>query len=311
MSSIEVINLTKRFKSTLAVEDLSFEVGSGEIFGLLGPNGSGKTTTIRMLSCLISPTGGVARVNGYDVVSDAVKVRGSVGVLTESPSLYERLSAIENMEFFSEAYGLKGASKDSRIREVLEFFELWDRRNERVGTYSKGMKQKLAIARSIVHRPAVVFLDEPTSGLDPKAAKDIRELMERLSKQEKRTILLCTHNMEDAERLCDRVMILRKGKSVATGSLEVLRGLLKAKPILEVKLMEVSAGVVGSLKRFEKVLKFTEYDHNLSLELDDPDESVPEVVKRIVDAGGRILSVNLNRSSLEDTYLELLKEREK
>jgi ABC-2 type transport system ATP-binding protein len=311
LSSIEVFNLTKRFKSALAVEGLSFEVGSGEIFGLLGPNGSGKTTTIRMLSCLISPTGGFARVNGYDVVSDAVKVRGSVGVLTENPSLYERLSAIENMEFFSEAYGLKGAGKDSRIREVLEFFELWDRRKERVGTYSKGMKQKLAIARSIVHRPAVVFLDEPTSGLDPKAAKDIRELMERLSKQEKRTILLCTHNMEDAERLCDRVMILRKGKAVATGSLEVLRGLLKVTPILEVKLAETSAGVVESVKRFESVLKFTEYDRTLSLELDDPDESVPEVVKRIVDAGGRILSVNLHRSSLEDTYLELLKEREK
>ena len=238
MSSIEVYKLTKRFKSTLAVEDLSFEVGSGEIFGLLGPNGSGKTTTIRMLSCLISPMGGSARVNGYDIVSDAVKVRGSVGVLTESPSLYERLTAIENMNFFSEAYGLKGVSKDSRIREVLEFFELWDRRNDRVGTFSKGMKQKLAIARSIVHNPAVVFLDEPTAGLDPKAAKDIRELMERLSRQEKRTILLCTHNMEDAEKLCDRVMILRKGKSVATGSLEVLRRLLKEKPVLEVKLAE-------------------------------------------------------------------------
>ncbi|MCX6643448.1 MAG: ABC transporter ATP-binding protein [Candidatus Bathyarchaeota archaeon] len=311
MSGIEVYKLTKRFKSTLAVEDLSFEVGSGEIFGLLGPNGSGKTTTIRMLSCLISPTGGSARVNGYDIVSDAVKVRGSVGVLTESPSLYERLTAIENMNFFSEAYGLKGVSKDSRIREVLEFFELWDRRNERVGTYSKGMKQKLAIARSIVHNPAVVFLDEPTSGLDPKAAKDIRELMERLSRQEKRTILLCTHNMEDAEKLCDRVMILRKGKSVAMGSLEVLRRLLKETPILEVKLVEISAGVVESLKGFEIVRKFTEHDRTLSLELDDPDGSIPETVKRIVDAGGRILSVSLHRSSLEDTYLELLKEREK
>lgn len=311
MSGIEVYKLTKRFKSTLAVEDLSFEVGSGEIFGLLGPNGSGKTTTIRMLSCLISPTGGSARVNGYDIVSDAVKVRGSVGVLTESPSIYERLTAIENMNFFSEAYGLKGVSKDSRIREVLEFFELWDRRNERVGTYSKGMKQKLAIARSIVHNPAVVFLDEPTSGLDPKAAKDIRELMERLSRQEKRTILLCTHNMEDAEKLCDRVMILRKGKSVAMGSLEVLRRLLKETPILEVKLAETSTGVVESLKGFERVRKFTEHDRTLSLELDDPDGSIPETVKRIVDAGGRILSVSLHRSSLEDIYLELLKEREK
>jgi len=311
LSSIEVYKLTKRFKSTLAVEDLSFEVGSGEIFGLLGPNGSGKTTTIRMLSCLISPTGGSARVNGYDIVSDAVKVRGSVGVLTESPSLYERLTAIENMNFFSEAYGLKGVSKDSRIREVLEFFELWDRRNDRVGTFSKGMKQKLAIARSIVHNPAVVFLDEPTAGLDPKAAKDIRELMERLSRQEKRTILLCTHNMEDAEKLCDRVMILRKGKSVATGSLEVLRRLLKEKPVLEVKLAETSMSVVESLKGFEGVRKFTEHDRTLSLELDDPDGSIPETVKRIVDAGGRILSVSLHRSSLEDTYLELLKEREK
>jgi ABC-2 type transport system ATP-binding protein len=286
-------------------------VDSGEIFGILGPNGSGKTTTIRLLSCLLSPTSGGAYVNNYNVVSDPINVRSSVGVLTENPSHYERLTALENMNFFSEAYGLKGVNREIRVKELLEFFELWDRRNERVGIYSKGMKQKLAIARSIVHKPKMVFLDEPTSGLDPKAARDIRELIVRLSKQEQRTILLCTHNMEDAEKLCDRVMILRKGKSVAIGSLENLRQLLKETPILKIELLEYSINVVEALKKFEKIRKVTESELTLNIEFDYLEDSVPETVKRVVDAGGKIMSVNFQHSSLEDTYLELVKEGEK
>ncbi len=212
MPAIETVGLVKRFGSLAAVDGLSFEVEAGEIFGLLGPNGSGKTTTVRMLSCLMAPTEGQASVGGYNINRDPLKVRGTVGVLTENPSLYERLTAYENMEFFAKAYGVvDDSARTNRIREVLEFFELWDRRNERVGTYSKGMKQKLAIARAIVHNPEVLFLDEPTAGLDPKASKDIRDMMERLSRQERHTILLCTHNLEDAERLCRHVMIINKG----------------------------------------------------------------------------------------------------
>lgn len=219
MGTIIVEGLTKYFGSIKAVDHLTFEVGEGEIFGILGPNGAGKTTTIRMLACLIKPSEGSATVGGYDILKDAIKVRELVGILTENPSLYERLTALENMDFFAEAYGFSDKKERyRRIKDWLEFFGLWDRRNDKVVTFSKGMKQKLAIARALVHRPPILFLDEPTSGLDPESSKEIRDLMERLSRREKHTILLCTHRLEDAERLCNRVMIINQGRSIVIGS---------------------------------------------------------------------------------------------
>lgn len=311
MPAIETVGLVKRFGSLAAVDGLSFEVEAGEIFGLLGPNGSGKTTTIRMLSCLIAPTEGQASVNGHDIRRDPLRVRETVGVLTENPSLYERLTAYENMEFFARAYGVADeAARAARIREVLEFFELWERRDERVGTYSKGMKQKLAIARAIVHNPEVLFLDEPTAGLDPKASKDIRDMMERLSRQEKHTILLCTHNLEDAERLCSRVMIINKGKSIVTGTTEELRRKIAGPPKLEVSLIKVTEKIVRAAEGSEhvEVVEVNRTNTKLMIEVDDPDGSTPYVVKRIVDAGGLVRSVQLVEPSLEEAYLKLVKE---
>jgi ABC-2 type transport system ATP-binding protein len=311
MPAIETVGLVKRFGSLAAVDGLSFEVEAGEIFGLLGPNGSGKTTTIRMLSCLIAPTEGQASVNGHDIRRDPLRVRETVGVLTENPSLYERLTAYENMEFFARAYGVADeAARAARIREVLEFFELWERRDERVGTYSKGMKQKLAIARAIVHSPEVLFLDEPTAGLDPKASKDIRDMMERLSRQEKHTILLCTHNLEDAERLCSRVMIINKGKSIVTGTTEELRRKIAGPPKLEVSLIKVTEKIVRAAEGSEhvEVVEVNRTNTKLMIEVDDPDGSTPYVVKRIVDAGGLVRSVQLVEPSLEEAYLKLVKE---
>jgi ABC-2 type transport system ATP-binding protein len=224
MNSIEAFDLVKSFNGFTAVENLSFNVEEGEIFGLLGPNGAGKTTTIRMLSALISPTSGRAIIGGYDVHDDALKVREIIGVLTESPSLYGRLTALENMEFFAKAYGVTDkATREAKIHELLDFFQLWDRRGDPVGQYSKGMKQKLAIARSLIHSPEILYLDEPTSGLDPKSSKDIRDLMEELTKNERQTILLCTHRLEDAEKLCDRVMIINKGRPITISSPRDLR----------------------------------------------------------------------------------------
>jgi ABC-2 type transport system ATP-binding protein len=311
MPAIETVGLVKRFGSLAAVDGLSFEVEAGEIFGLLGPNGSGKTTTIRMLSCLIAPTEGQASVNGHDIRRDPLRVRETVGVLTENPSLYERLTAYENMEFFARAYGVADeAARAARIREVLEFFELWERRDERVGTYSKGMKQKLAIARAIVHNPEVLFLDEPTAGLDPKASKDIRDMMERLSRQEKHTILLCTHNLEDAERLCSRVMIINKGKSIVTGTTEELRRKIAGPPKLEVSLIKVTEKIVRAAEGSEhvEVVEVNRTNTKLMIEVDDPDGSTPYIVKRIVDAGGLVRSVQLVEPSLEEAYLKLVKE---
>jgi ABC-2 type transport system ATP-binding protein len=311
MSSIEAVGLSKNFGSLKALNELSFEVHAGEIFGLLGPNGSGKTTTVRLLSSLIAPSGGSARVAGLDIVKDALKVREVVGVLTENPGIYDRLSAHENMEFFAEAYGIKDkAERDVRIRELFEFFDLWDRRDDKAGTFSKGMKQKLAIAKAVVHRPEVLFLDEPSSGLDPKAAKDIRDLMEDMSRREKHTIILCTHNLEEAERLCSRVMIIRKGVSLAVGSVEDLRRKLHGSPELEVAVFDAGEELLkkaGSLQSVKSVILNGE---SLIFSLDDPEVETPGIVAGLVRVGARIKSVNVLRPTLEDTYLELTKEGE-
>jgi ABC-2 type transport system ATP-binding protein len=311
MTGIEAEGLSKRFGSLTAVDRLSFEVGTGEIFGLLGPNGSGKTTTVRLLSCLIAPSEGSARVAGFDIKKDPLKVREAVGVLTENPGIYDRLSALENMEFFAEAYGLSDKTeRQSRIRELLEFFDLWERRNDKAGTFSKGMRQKLAIAKAVVHRPEVLFLDEPSAGLDPKAAKDIRDLMDRMSRQEKRTIVLCTHNLEEAERLCSRVMIIRKGATLATGSIEDLRRKLHGAPELEIQLEEVNDGLLKATAKLEGVKSVYERARcTLIYNLDDPENRTPDVVKSLIQAGGRVRSVNILRPTLEDAYLELTKER--
>lgn len=311
MPTIEAEGLTKMFGSLKAVDHLSFDVEEGEVFGLLGPNGAGKTTTIRMLACLVSASEGSAKVGGYNIDRHSLKVRQIVGILTENPSLYERLTAYENMDFFAEAYDLSDAQeKPNRIRELLEFFELWERRNDKVATFSKGMKQKLAIARALVHKPPILFLDEPTSGLDPESAKEVRDLMERLSRHEKHTILLCTHRLEDAERLCSRVMIINRGKSIIVGTPDELRDKIAGQPTLQVTLRKLNQKIVEAVKKLTQVRQVI-VDNSasmLTITLDDIQSATPEVVKKIVHSSGSVLSVKALRPSLEEAYLKLVKE---
>ena len=310
MFSVEAKNLTKRFGSLTAVDHLNFRVRRGEIFGILGPNGAGKTTTIRMLACLISPSEGSARVGEYDISKEPLKVRKIVGILTENPCLYERLIAYENMDFFGEAYGISDRrERKMRIRELLEFFGLWERRNDKVATFSRGMKQKLAIARALIHHPPILFLDEPTSNLDPESSKEVRELIERLSRSENSTILLCTHRLEDAEKLCSRVMIINKGKRIAAGTPDELRSKIVSSPVLQIKLRRMDDKVVEAIKELPQVKK-VEVDNTTSqlfITLDD-ESTVPQVVKSAVYAGGLIMVVNLLFPSLEEVYLKLVKE---
>jgi len=310
MPTIEAEELTKRFGSLMAVDHISFEVVQGEVFGLLGPNGAGKTTTLRMLACLISPSGGSAKVGGYDIRQDSLKVRQILGVLTENQSLYERLTAYENMDFFAEAYGLSDEQqKRNRIKKLLEFFDLWGRRNNKVVTLSKGMKQKLAIARALVHDPPVLFLDEPTAGLDPESAKEIRDMIEELSQHEKCTILLCTHRLEDAERLCNRAMIINNGRSIIVGSPEELRNRIGSKSILEIRMRKLSQEIIETVKRLKQVREVN-VDNSatgLIITLDDGESATPEVIRSIVHAGGMIFSVNALRPSLEEVYLKLIR----
>ena len=314
MPIIEVENLTKKFGSYVAVNHLNFSVDEGEVFGLLGPNGAGKTTTVRMLAGLISSSEGSARVKGYVINSDSLKVRETVGILTENPSLYEKLTAYENMDFFAQAYGLtEPTKKNQRIKEMLEFFGLWERRNDKVGTFSKGMKQKLAIARALVHKPSVIFLDEPTSGLDPESSKEVRDLIAQLSHQEKSTILLCTHHLEDAEKLCSRVMIINKGTSVIVGTPDGLRNKISGTPTVEVSLETVNSKLVEAVKNVSEVKQVTidEESCKLTATMQNIQLVTPKIVKSLVEAGGLILGVKVVRPSLEEAYLKLIKEEQK
>lgn len=313
MSRIETEGLTKYYESLVAVDHLTFKVKEGEVFGLLGPNGAGKTTTIRILACLISPSEGSAKVSGYKIDEDPLAVRQTVGILTENPSLYERLTAQENMDFFAEAYNLsEPQEKAKRIRELLEFFDLWERRNDKVAAFSKGMKQKLAIARALVHNPPILFLDEPTAGLDPESAKEVRDLMKMLSRREKHTILLCTHHLEDAERLCSRVMIINKGKSVVVGTPDELRNRIARKPSVQIDLKKVDPKIIEAARRVSHVeqVDVDESDSSIRIVLDDVNEGTPAVVKSIVDAGGLVIGVHVLRPSLEEAYLKLIKEEQ-
>jgi ABC-2 type transport system ATP-binding protein len=311
MPSVTAEGLTRKFNSFTAVDHLNLKIEEGEVFGLLGPNGAGKTTTIRMLACLITATEGSATVAGYNIRVEPLKVRQSVGILTENPSLYERLTAYENMDFFAEAYGLnQPAERHSRIKQLLEFFDLWDRKNDKVATFSKGMKQKLAIVRATVHNPPILFLDEPTAGLDPESAKEIRELMASLSQHEKRTILLCTHHLEDAEKLCSRVTIMNKGKTVVVGTPEELRDKISGQPTVRIVLRMVSKKIINAVEGNSQAKKVTanSSDSSLMVTVDDAKAATPELVRSIVNADGMILSVNVLRPSLEEAYLKLIKE---
>ncbi|MCL1977648.1 MAG: ABC transporter ATP-binding protein [Candidatus Bathyarchaeota archaeon] len=310
---IETENLTRKYGNLTAVDNVTFKIDRGEVFGFLGPNGAGKTTTIRMLACLISPTHGTATVAGYNIQENPIKVRQSVGILTENPSLYERLTAYENMNFFAQAYGIADSTeRHKRIQELLEFFNLWDRRNDKAGTFSKGMKQKLAIIRATVHKPPVLFLDEPTAGLDPESAKEIRDLMAQLSNREKCTILLSTHHLEDAEKLCNRVLMMNKGRCLLIGKPDELRERI-SNPIIQIDLTQITSKILQALKANNKVKEVNTKPQEASLlvSVEDIRAVTPEIVKTIVEADGQILGVNTFRASLEEAYLKLIKGEEK
>lgn len=301
-------NLTRKFGNLTAVNNLNLHIDKGEVFGFLGPNGAGKTTTIRMLACLIAPTSGTATVAGLNIQQDPLKVRQSVGILTENPSLYERLTALENMDFFAQAYGLNDPTeRQRRIQELLEFFHLWERRNDKVAGFSKGMKQKLAIVRAIVHRPPVLFLDEPTAGLDPESAKEIRDMMAELSQREKCTILLSTHHLVDAEKLCKRVLIMNKGNILLVGTPDELRQKIKEKPVIEVSLKQVSPRLLNALEALGVAEEVNRQENKLLITVKDVNSATPEIVRTIVASDGDVLSVNTLRPSLEEAYLKLIK----
>ena len=300
---IETIGLTKRFNGTIAVEDLDLTVKQGEIFAFLGPNGAGKTTTTRMLACLIAPTSGQARVAGLEVGRENDAIRARIGILTESPGLYEKLSAAQNLDFFARLYGLSNAQRADALKKYLDMLGLWARRDEQVSGFSKGMKQKLAIARALLHDPQVIFLDEPTSALDPEAAKIVRDFIAEL-KSEGHTIFLCTHNLDEADRLADHIGVMKQ-RLIQVDTPANLRRKLYGRRIV-VRMRSVSDGQIGALKTLVFVKGVEREDNRLAITLDDPDAMIPAVVRALVNAGAGIQSVGEEKHSLEEVYLNLV-----
>ena len=300
---IETHDLTRKFNSNLAVDRLTVDVRKGEVFGFLGPNGAGKTTTVRMLACLIRPTSGTARINGYELGRDNQKIRRICGILTETPGLYEKLSAEANLLYFARLYDVEDA--EAQVRKYLQMLGLWDRRGEPVGTFSKGMRQKVAIARALIHEPRLLFLDEPTAALDPESAKTVRDFIEHL-KGERRTIFLCTHNLDEAERLCDRIGVIRQ-RLIAVDTPDGLRRSLFGRQT-EVQLAEITPAMVEAVRGLDFVAHVRHDGNRLLISLSDPDAQNPVIVERLVSAGGKVQYVSEVKHSLEDVYLTLVRE---
>jgi ABC-2 type transport system ATP-binding protein len=296
---LEVHGLGKRFGGRVAVEDLSFSVQPGEVFGLLGPNGAGKTTTVRLLTGLLRPTTGTALVCGHRL-DDEEALRRSVGLLTEHPGLYDRLTGRENLRFFIQLNELDEAKAWARASGYLERFGLLGREDEPCGSYSKGMRQKLAIIRALLHEPEVLFLDEPTSGLDPEAARTVRDAVAELAR-DGRTIVLCSHNLAEVERLCGRVAVVRT-RLLAEGPISVLR---RRGTVLEVRVEGEGAAAGAALAPL--AVAWTAHGPLLRVTLAEESRG-PDVVSALVQSGVRVRSVTPSARSLEDFYLEVMRE---
>ena len=304
---IEAIGLAKRFDGLTAVHDLSFTVGDGEVFGILGPNGAGKTTSIRMLAGLIVPSDGSARINGLELGSEPQRIRAMTGILTEAPGLHDKLTVRQNLGYYGRLYGLRGAALRRAIDRYLAVVGLADSRDRRVGGFSKGMRQKVAIARALLHEPEVLYLDEPTSALDPSAAKVVRDFVAEL-RDAGRSIVVSTHNLDEAERLCDRIGIMR-GTLMRVDTPAGLRRRGRAAAVrVELVGARRPASFLDVLGGLAFVAAARAEDGSLFVEVADPRGDIPELVRTLVEAGARIVAVREEAATLEQIYLDLVGE---
>ena len=310
---IKTQGLTKKFKigkkgetELVAVDGLSLEVERGEVFGFLGPNGAGKTTTVRMLTGLIRPTSGSAQIAGFELGKNDTEIRRNVGILTESPGMYERLTAEKNLNIFANLYDVPDVEKS--VDKYLSMLGLWERRNDAVGSFSKGMRQKLAVARALIHEPQILFLDAPTTGLDPEASKTVRDFIEEL-KTEGRTIFMTTHNLDEAEKLCDRVGIFQQ-RLLTVDSPTNLREKMYGRRVV-FHLRELQPAWVDLVSNISGTGNIEVAENKLVVSLKDPEESNPEIIRVLVMAGAQVQFVGEIRHSLEQIYLEMLNSSER
>jgi ABC-2 type transport system ATP-binding protein len=301
--------LTRHFGEVVAVDHLTLEVQAGEVFGFLGHNGAGKTTTVRMLNGVLAPTSGTAQVLGLAPTEQGPALRRRTGVLTETPSLDERLTGRENLEIFAALYGVPRREIAARVQELMALFQLDNRAEEKAGDYSKGLKQRLAIARALIHRPELLFLDEPTSGLDPVATRQVHDMITHLSHDEERTVFLCTHNLDEAQKLCDRVAVLEHGKVVALGTPAELANKIGRSQRLE---LQVAPGdEEAALRLLKEVPGVSVHRENGAIVAAGAEwAAIPGLVTSLASAGVRIYRVAPQEASLEDTYFALQTEKE-
>lgn len=299
---IQTDRLTKNFNGLIAVDRLTLEISEGEVFGFLGPNGAGKTTTVRMLTSLISPTSGSAIVSGFEVGKEDIEIRRTVGILTETPGMYDNLSADYNLKVYAHLYEVQDVKV--QVDKYLSMLGLWERRHDEVGTFSKGMKQKLAIARALLHEPRILFLDEPTAGLDPEAARLVRDFIAELS-GEGRTIFMCTHNLDEADRLCDRIAVFKSQLLIVDSPQNLRSHLFGRKSVFHLRQTdEAFIRLVADLP----FVKDTEvFDNKIVVTLDDPEAHNPDIIRALVESGADIQFVGELRHSLEDVYLQLMR----
>jgi ABC-2 type transport system ATP-binding protein len=303
--AIRVESLVRDFDRVRAIDHLSLEIPAGTVFGFLGPNGAGKTTMIRTLLGLLEPTAGRAEVLGFDTRTQAHEIRRRAGALLEHAGLYERLSAADNLEFYGRIGRMPKSARLARAKDLLDQFGLWDRRTEPVGRWSRGMKQKLAVARAVFHRPSLVFLDEPTAGLDPVSTAALREDLAALSKSEGVTIFLTTHNLSEAERLCGLVGVIREGRLLALGKPSELRA--HDTPRVEITATNVGAEILARIGELPGVAAVHPREDGLIVEMQSLDAPVAPIVAFLVESGVPVEEVRKHRASLEETFLALVR----
>jgi ABC-2 type transport system ATP-binding protein len=302
---IDAENLTKKFDKITAVDNLTLHISEGEVFGFLGPNGAGKTTTVRMLAGLISKTSGTARIGEYDIGNnkDMQKIRRMIGLLPENVGLYENLSAYQNLDYYGRFYKISKEQRRERIEYFLKMLGLWDQKDLSAGKFSKGMKQKLAIARALIHDPQILFLDEPTANLDPEAAKTVRDFILEL-KRENRTIFLNTHLLSEAEKLCDRVGIIKTKLLAVDTPKNLTQSLSGIKTVIQLE--TINDKIIMAVEKL-KPGEVEVSDNKLVINVTDPELENPDILKAIETAGGRVQLVNEVTSTLEDVYLKYVR----
>lgn len=309
MPVIEAINLTKKYSDFTAVDNLSFHIDEGEIFGFLGPNGAGKTTTILMLLGLTEPTSGEARIGGVNSTRDPIKVKQVAGYIPEHVGFYNDLSAVDNLLYTARLNAMPEDRAQQRVREVLEVVGLHDVANNNVKTFSRGMKQRLSIADILVKSPQVAFLDEPTSGIDPKGVNEMLDLIKSISKEHNMTIVLCSHQLPQVQRICTRVGIIAKGRMEVDGSLEELRNRATGggKVVVELQLEEMKQDVLDAIRNIEGVESIEQTDDEM-LVITCNSDLRPRIHKIIVERDGSLVTMRIRKSELEDVYMKYFRE---